>query len=209
MRKILFFTVFSLLAVLFSQDAFAGLQIAGKVKHITGSALAVQNAQVRPLKAGDDVLIGDILSTGQASRLEIAMIDDGSFKLGEKTSFVVIDYTFGKGQDGNVVTELLNGAMDGVSGQIAKANPDGMKIITRSATIGIRGTKFFVGEMDDTLHVAHWSGGGVSVKNHGGEVFLEGDHMGTTIDHDHKAPTPPEKWDGEKKKRAKALVDHQ
>jgi hypothetical protein len=208
MKKRLILSCLTFLVFIFSQAAFADLQVAGKVKHITGSALAVQNAQVRPLKAGDEVLIGDILSTGQDSRLEIAMIDDGSFKLGEKTSFVVIDYTFGQGNEGNVITELLNGAMDGISGQIAKTNPEGMKILTRSATIGIRGTKFFVGELDNQLQVAHWSGGGVLVKNHGGEVFLEDDHMGTTIEHDHKAPTAPKKWDGEKKKRAKALVDH-
>lgn len=207
MKKISLCALISFVVLAFSTVAYAN--VAGTVKHITGSALAVQNAEVRPLKVGDEVLIGDILSTGTDSRLEISMIDEGNFKLGAKTSFVVIDYTFGQGKDGNVITELLNGAMDGVSGQIAKANPDGMKILTRHATIGIRGTKFFVGEMDEKLHVAHWSGGGVHVKNHGGEVFLKDDHTGTVLHHDHKAPTDPEKWDGDKKKRAKSLVHHE
>ncbi|NVK18709.1 MAG: FecR domain-containing protein [Methylocystaceae bacterium] len=204
MKKLSKFWLLCIVGLVFSVAAHAN--VAGTVAHITGSAIAVQNAEVRPLKVGDEVLIGDILSTGTDSHLEVSMIDDGNFKLGAKTSFVVIDYTFGQGNDGNVITELLNGAMDGVSGKIAKANPDGMKVLTRQATIGIRGTKFFVGEMDDKLHVAHWTGGGVHVKNHGGEVFLKGDNTGTVLFHDHKAPSAPEKWDGEKMRRAKSLV---
>jgi len=202
------FSFIALLMILISMNAQADLEknVAGQVHSLKGSALAVQNAQVRVLKEGDDILIGDILSTGDQSRLEIAMIDDGRFKLGAQTSFVVIDYTFGQGND-NVVMELLNGAMDGVSGQIAKTNPDGMRVLTQHATIGIRGTKFFVGEIDGALQVAHWTGGGVHVKNHGGEVFLKGENTGTTLHHDHKTPTPAKEWSGEKKQRAKALVD--
>ena len=208
MKRFVFLIAAFMAVFAFVAHAAQDLETAGKVKRIKGSAVAVQNANVRPLKVGDEVLIGDILSTGSESRLEITMIDDGSFKLGEKTSFVVIDYNFGHGHD-NAILELLNGVMDGASGQIAKANPDGMKVLTKHGTIGIRGTKFFVGEMDDKLHVAHWSGGGVHVKNHGGEVFLGEDNHGTTLTHDHKAPTVPEKWDGELSDRAKALVHHE
>jgi FecR-like protein len=193
----------------FSVKAALEENVAGTVKHVTGSALAVQNAEIRQLKVGDPVMIGDILSTGTDSRLEIAMVDDGKFKLGAKTSFVVVDYTFGTKND-NVVMELLNGAMDGVSGQIAKANPDGMKVVTRSATIGIRGTKFFVGEMngDNDIHVAHWSGGGVHVKNYAGEVFLKDEGVGTIIEHHNKKPAAPESWAGEKQERAKSMTNH-
>jgi hypothetical protein len=137
------------------------------------------------------------------------MIDDGSFKLGEKTSFVVIDYTFGQGND-NAVMQLLDGAIDGVSGAIAKSKGDGMEILTRQATIGIRGTKFFVGEMneDDKLHVAHWSGGGVHVKNSAGEVFIGEDGHGTVVHHDDHHPAPPKEWHIDKKKRAMEMVAH-
>jgi len=204
-----FFPIVLMVLVLVGFAAHAALNqnVAGKVSNITGSALAVQNAQVRVLKTGDEILIGDILSTGPDSRLEIAMIDDGRFKLGAQTSFVVVDYTFGQGND-NVVMELLNGAMDGVSGQIAKTNPDGMKIKTPTATIGIRGTKFFVGEIEKgILSVAHWSGGGVLVKNFAGEVFLKDNDTGTHLTDENTAPSAPEDWSGAQKKRALALVD--
>lgn len=205
MKRFISLFFLALVFATFAAQADFEKGVAGKVHFINGSALAVQNAQVRVLKEGDQVMIGDILSTGPDSRLEIAMVDEGHFKLGAQTSFVVNDYTFGTGND-NVVVELLKGAMDGVSGSIAKANPDGMKVLTQHATIGIRGTKFFVGEMDGKLHVAHWSGGGVHVKNHGGEVFLKGDNTGTILHHDHKTPTPPEDWGNEKREKAKSLV---
>ncbi len=205
-----FLTVFfalSLLVVVAVQAATQNEeQIAGKVSQIKGSALAVQDANVRPLKVGDTVLIGDILSTGADSRLEIIMLDEGRFKLGARTSFVISDYTFGQGND-NLVVELLNGAMDGVSGQIAKTAENGLNIHTKQATIGIRGTKFFVGEIDGQMSVAHWSGGGVLVKNQAGEVFLKGENQGTHLISTSLAPTPIEDWSGDKKHRAKALVD--
>jgi hypothetical protein len=206
MKRFVPLLVLTLLCFGFTAYADFDKNVAGKVHMVNGSALAVQNAEVRILKEGDDVLIGDILSTGAQSRLEIAMMDEGRFRLGEQTSFVVTDYTFGQGND-NVVVELLKGAMDGVSGNIAKANPDGMKVLTRHATIGIRGTKFFVGELEGKIQVAHWSGGGVLVKNHGGEVFLKDENSGTTLSHDHLAPSAPQNWGDEKKKMAKRLVD--
>lgn len=205
MKRFIPFFFLALIFAGFAAQADFEKGVAGKVHLVNGSALAVQNAQVRVLKEGDQVMIGDILSTGPDSRLEIAMADEGRFKLGAQTSFVVNDYTFGTEND-NVVVELLKGAMDGVSGSIAKANPDGMKVLTQHATIGIRGTKFFVGEMEGKLQVAHWSGGGVHVKNHAGEVFLKGENTGTTLEHDHIAPTSAQDWGDEKREKAKSLV---
>ena len=57
---------------------------------------------------------------------------------------MVVDYTFGQGNEDNAVLQLLQGAMDGVSGEIAKTRPEGMQILAKQATIGIRGTKIFL-----------------------------------------------------------------
>ena len=51
--------------------------VAGKVTRIKGSALAIQDAQPRILSVGAEILLGDIISTGANSRLELRMSDDG------------------------------------------------------------------------------------------------------------------------------------
>jgi len=199
------FIIFLSMFLSFSSFAHASDQVAGTVKAVRGSALAVQKAQVRPLQVGDDIFIGDILSTGADSHLNITMIDEGAFQLGAETSFVVIDYTFGQ-DSGSAVLNLLQGAMNGVSGQLAKLAPQGMEIQSSIATIGIRGTKFFVGDIDGEFNVAHWSGGGVSVKNDAGAVFLSGDNEGTVVSSKNTAPTPAKAWGQEKIAKARRLV---
>jgi hypothetical protein len=204
MKRIAVLVICLCIGLGYAVHAATDLNVAGKVARQKGTVMAIQDAQVRILKEGDDVFIGDILSTGADAGLEVTMIDNGSFTLGARTSFVVIDYTFGQGNN-NAVMELLSGAMDGVSGGIAHANPKGMEVVTRTATIGIRGTKFFVGELDGALSVAHWSGGGLLVKNQAGEVFLKDEDVGTTLGATDAPPTPVQSWDGDKKERAKAL----
>lgn len=188
-------------------SADTSLKTAGTVSNLKGAVLAVQNAAFRKLEIGSEVYIGDILSTGANARLEIKMVDDGVFSLAQKTSFVVSDYTFGTGND-NVIVELLSGAMDGVSGQIAKVKDSPLTIKTPQATIGIRGTKFFIGHMaeDGKLHVAHWSGGGVHIQNFAGETLIQGAGHGVIIDHDRYVPPAPTLWSEEKRAKAKAMV---
>lgn len=206
MKKLILLGLFFCLCFFQNSSAMATDSVAGVVKSVKGSALAVQNARVRALEAGDKVLIGDILSTGPDSRLELTMIDDGIFKLGATTSFVVVDYTFGQNQ-GSAVLNLLQGALEGASGQLAKLSPEGMNIETPLATIGIRGTKFFVGEFDGALNIAHWSGGGVVVKNDGGDVFLSGHQHGTLVSDKKIAPTAAKSWGQEKIAKARSLID--
>lgn len=128
----------------------------GTVNRLRGRALAVLDALPRVLKVGAPVYIGDVLSTGPDTRLEIRMQDDGLFQLGARTSFTIIDYTFGSG---GAALRLLFGAINGITGKLASA--EGLVIETDVATIGIRGTKFWIGDIDGLMHVAHWSGGGL------------------------------------------------
>lgn len=180
---------------------------AGTVARVKGTAVAVQDAVPRPLKEGDAVKIGDILSTGKDSRLEIKMIDDGVFTLGERTSFVVMDYTFGQGQD-VAAFRLMSGAFKAVSGQIAQADPGKFKVETEFGTIGIRGTDFWGGVMDDgALHVALLGGKAVIFTNRGGKVEITEPGFGTTITGPDTAPTTPRPWPDAKMATAKASVE--
>lgn len=179
---------------------------AGTVARVKGTAVAVQDAIPRALKEGDAVLIGDILSTGKDSRVEIKMIDDGVFTLGERTSFVVMDYLFGQGQD-NVALRLMSGTFKAVSGQIAQADASKFRVETDFGTIGIRGTDFWGGVMDDgAFHVALLAGKAVLFANRGGKVEITEAGFGTTITGPDAAPSTPRLWPDAKLSAAKVSV---
>ena len=178
--------------------------VAGTVKRLKGAALAVRDALPRPLKVGEPVYIGDVLSTGADARLEVSMIDDGLFTLGERTSFVIIDYTFGG--DGSPALRLLSGALNAATGAFT-AKAGGMTVESEVATIGIRGTKFWIGEIHDIMHVAHWSGGGLVVENKAGRVVLDGPDQGTEIAKATTQPSMPGPWPVDMIHTARSMTD--
>lgn len=175
---------------------------AGTVKRVRGAVLAVRDAMPRPLAAGDKVFVGDVLSTGPDARLEILMIDDGVFSLGEKTAFVIIDYAF---SGDNPVLRLLSGAMSGVSGAIT-AKTGGMTMHTEAATIGIRGTTFWGGTLRGVIQVALLDGKAITVENKAGRVVIDTPGHGTKIADDRTAPTAPRDWGQGMLSRAGAMT---
>lgn len=179
-----------------------GTGAAGTVKRVQGAVLAVRDAAPRPLAPGDAVFVGDVLSTGPGARLEVAMIDDGVFTLGEKTAFVIIDYAFSGDEP---VLRLLSGAMAGVTGAIT-AKAGGMTMHTEAATIGIRGTTFWGGELNGVTQVALLDGKAVVVENKAGRVVIDTPGFGTKIKDDRTAPTAPHDWGQGMLNRAGAMT---
>lgn len=163
---------------------------AGTVKRVKGAVLAVRDALPRPLAAGDKVFVGDVLSTGPDARLEVLMIDEGVFSLGEKTAFVIIDYAF---SGAGPVLRLLSGAMSGVTGAIT-ANAGGMTMHTEAATIGIRGTTFWGGKLNGVTQVALLDGKAITIENKAGRVVIDTPGHGTKIADGQTAPTAPHAW---------------
>ena len=176
---------------------------AGVVSRVQGAALAVKNAVPRILAAGDPVGIGDVLSTGVDSRLEIVLADDTVFTLGAEASFVVVDYTFGRGGENNRVLRVLEGAFLVATG--ATGQQDQFVVETTVATIGIRGTTFWGGPLDGEFQIMVVDGVGIIVSNAGGQVTL-GPGNGTRIPAGGGAPTDPAVWADEKVARAQVTV---
>ena len=88
----------------------------GKVSRIQGAGMAMQNALPRPLKVGDTILVGDVLSTGKAARLEVTMTDGTTLTLGEKAVMVVSEFIMGA--QPNAALRLLQGAFSATTGKI-------------------------------------------------------------------------------------------
>lgn len=178
--------------------------LAGTVARLEGSAIAMQDAVPRVLEPNSPVYIGDVLSTGPESRLEVKMVDDGIFTLGERTTFMVIDYTFGGGNP-NGLLRLLSGAVNAASGKLAKTAGAKFSMEADAATIGIRGTQFWLGELDGVFQVGLWSGA-VVVENRGGAVEINQPNFGTQVRDQDSTPTEPRPWSETTILRARALT---
>jgi len=179
--------------------------IAGRIVRLKGAATAMQDAQPRVLKEGDAILRGDVISTGRGARLEMKMLDDAVMTLGEKTVFVVIDYTVG-GSAPNAATRLIEGAFAATAGTIPKSPGGTMRIETDVATIGIRGTTVWGGMLDGDFQVALLAPGLVVVENRAGRTELGRNGEGTLVKGPAVAPTSARAWPREKQDRARASV---
>jgi hypothetical protein len=113
-------------------------EVVGSVSKLKGSAIAIQDAVPRILQPKSAIFMGDVISTGKDSRLEIVMIDDPLFNLGARTNFVVEEY-FLKEDTGNAAIRLLSGAGAVVTGKIASLDSRPFALKTATATIGVRG----------------------------------------------------------------------
>lgn len=194
-----------LLLIAAAPASAADEDVAGTVARLQGSAVAMQDAVPRPLKVGSKVLRGDVISTGRDSRLEMRMIDDAVMTLGARAVFVVIDYV-AQGTQPNAAMRLLEGAFSAVSGKMMKAADARFVVETETATIGIRGTTFWGGKLDQAFEVALLEGGQVVVENKAGRVVIDKVGDGTRVAAADAPPTPPKAWAAAKIDRAKATV---
>jgi hypothetical protein len=166
---------------------------AGVVTRIQSSAIAIQDAVPRILEVGSAIFINDIVSTGKDARVEIRMIDDTVITLSARTQFVVMQYQF-DGNQGDALMRLITGTFRVVTGKLAKLDKRPFKVATNVATIGVRGTEFWVGAFHDVPHVELIGGGGVTVENAGGRVDVTRPGWGTFIKDANTKPTKPEFW---------------
>jgi len=124
-----------------AQVAQAGQPI-GSASSVSGTVFVTRadGSRVR-LNEGDPVFQDDDIETGADGAIGIVFIDDTKFSLAEEGRMVLDEMIFDPGQlEGSAVLSVAKGVFTFVSGQISKANPDGMVVKTPAATIGIRGT---------------------------------------------------------------------
>lgn len=99
---------------------------------------------------GEKIQKNDIIKTSKKSKLRIRFIDKTLISMGMNSEMVIDDYVYsGKKSKVNLDFE---GALKAVTGKIGKLNPKKFNIKTKTATIGIRGTVFYM----DTKEVGRY-----------------------------------------------------
>ncbi len=181
---------------------FFGLSTAlacvGEVAKLDGYAKAQRGDEpARRLSEGDPVFEADTVSTGRKGKIEIRFRDDTVFNLGPDSSFEVESYDYSAGEEeAGFTARVVKGAFRFVTGLVGKSKPEGFKVKTSVATIGIRGTQV-VGEADASsatvilLAEEDGSVGAINVSNEFGAVDIDQAEYGTEVPDEFSPPSPP------------------
>ena len=107
---------------------------------VSGGASDFRNgAPVTRLKTSDAILKGDLLQTDPDGSLAVTFDDETTFRLGPSATLAVSDFLFEQGGSKNsAVFNVVRGSAAFVASLVAKTGD--MKIVTPTATLGIRGT---------------------------------------------------------------------
>jgi len=173
---------------------------AGVVIFTRGDVQVVRNETQNILKRRVKIHSGDLIVTGKDSRANLRMIDGAILTLGANSSLSINRYQYSdRVNGGSARLELLKGVMRAVTGVIGKTKNRDFLVKTPVATIGVRGTDFWVGNIfSESWDVALISGKGVYIENDAGRVEIITSGYGTTVKGKNVAPTKPKLW-GDKK----------
>jgi len=174
------------------QSAAAAAQVAGVVVQLSGAASARSpSGAARDLQPKSEVESGDTLTTAAGTYALVRFIDNSELTLKPGTTVVVDRYTFdaAQPQQDSAAFTLVKGGLRSVTGLLGKRNKDKFVMKTPGATIGLRGTTFFLeyltgkNDVDPSpglepgLHV-HVSSGGISLVNGAGQFRYDAGQFG-------------------------------
>jgi hypothetical protein len=115
---------------------------------------------VDQVASGEDVVMGDAVSTLTKSRLQIMLLDQTAITMGENASLVIDEFVYDPENAGSALSaSVTQGAFRLVTGGVARNNPEGTKVKLPSAVLTIRGTTT-EGNCDSTGCIVVLSGTG-------------------------------------------------
>jgi hypothetical protein len=187
-------------------DQAAAQEPIGAVSRIQGEAAGTRGGTSRALGLNASIFRSEIVSTGEAARLEVTFTDNTRLTLGEKAKLTLDTYVFDPAAGRGAIKFGVVGALRFLSGQVTKLASSDVSVTTAVATLGIRGTEFWGGPIDDQALGVFLIEGAVSVSNAAGEQILRQPGQGTNIATPGSAPGPVTFWPQDKVNRAVATV---
>jgi hypothetical protein len=117
----------------------------GRIKIAMGIAAVERGTARLPATVGMGIHKGDTLVTGKTGRIGVTFSDNSRFSAGPNNRIQVEDFQFNSTtHEGKFLTRVNKGTVAIVSGQIAKADKNAMRVRTPTALLGVRGTRFVV-----------------------------------------------------------------
>lgn len=148
-----------------------------------------------------------MVTTGEKARAQFRLEDGTIFTLGEKSELLIGKYLFKETEQPSASFELVKGVFRAVTGKITQTTRPNFKVKTPLGVIGIRGTDFWGGYLEeDKIDVLFIDGEhSIVIENEFGTVELTEHGTGITIEKG-KAPTQPKKWPQKKVDKAVATI---
>jgi len=117
----------------------SGKQFAA-VLHIRGEVAASAAGTERKLREGDVVFVGERVRAAALAEAVLKTEDRGLVAIRPGTEFVAEHFAAEDKPTDGLTLRLFTGSLRVISGWIARTNRSGHKVVTPTATIGIRGT---------------------------------------------------------------------
>src|SRR5215831_1464658 len=153
----------------------------GAVSRIQGEASGTRGGATRALGLNSSVFRNEIVATAETARLEVTFTDNTRLTLGEKAKLTLDTYVFDSAARRGTIKFGLIGAFRFVSGQVSKLASADASVTTPVAVVGIRGTEFWGGPIDDQVLGVFLIEGAVGVSNAAGQQILNQPGQGTNI----------------------------
>jgi len=199
----------AVIIALAAQAAAAADTPIGSVTRVQGEATWRSGHTLLPLGIGAPVFTNQKVATGEEARLLLTFDDGTELTLGENASMTLDKFVYDPAQGTGKMALAVKGAFRFVSGQVSKQPDKEVAVTTPVATIGMRGTEFWGGPIDDQALGVFLIEGSVSVTNAAGEQVLDAPGQGTNIAAPGAAPGAVTVWPQAKVDRAIATVTFQ
>ena len=131
-------------ACLLSWQGAATAQAIGEVEFSRGVGFAQAEGQSpRTLGKGLPLKQGDRLTTSDGASAIVKLQDGTRMTVRPNSEMLIQQYQFRENApDNNMVMQLLRGGFRAITGLISKNSPNAARVMTKTATVGIRGTDF-------------------------------------------------------------------
>ncbi|MEF3192350.1 MAG: FecR domain-containing protein [Campylobacterales bacterium] len=114
----------------------------GKIAALSGLVAVERSGKTLKPSSGFKIEQQDTIITQPGARAQIVFSDKTTITIGPDSEFSVKEYLYDEQKAPKASFSIAKGAFKAITGQIAKKSPESFSLQTRTATIGIRGTRF-------------------------------------------------------------------
>jgi hypothetical protein len=159
-----------LLTILLINTLLANIAI---VSAFTGKASIQRCNDTVSVSIGTKIEKDDILITQNNTKLQLLFNDDTMITIGKNAKFSILEYVFDEqiAKKSEAKFNFVKGFFRTVTGKIGKLNPEKFNIKIKSASLGIRGTRFDVFVSENIIKTSLFQG----------EIFLLVNNSMTTL----------------------------